>query len=129
MVELEPYCVLVHGCDGEPRSAAAALWRPDTTSQPALALFSTYGKARTYAEAQQLKVAGNMDGAVVQFRELQLVKLLMEAYKQGVTHAVLDPDDSQARSLFEIRDVLRSARQQLTLHSPPSSNASSLDHA
>jgi hypothetical protein len=103
MVDLEPFCIFI---GHSPRSVA--FWQPQATGQPALALFSTAEKAHDYATEQ-----GYAEVAVIQLRELELVKLLVELFSQGISHAALDPDPTSARSLFDLRQVLRAARQQL----------------
>ncbi len=103
MVDLEPYCVFI---GREPRTVA--FWKPQATGQPALALFSTADKAQAYAADQAYAEAD-----VLHLREIELVKLLAELFAQGISHAALDPDHTSARSLFDLRQVLRAARERL----------------
>ena len=103
MVELEPFCVFF----GEnPRSVA--FWQPQATGQPALALFSSDVRAHAYAAAHR-----HANPEVLQLRERELIRLLAELFSRGISHAALDPDQHSARSLFDIRQVLRSARERL----------------
>lgn len=103
MVDLEPYCVFI---GREPRTVA--FWQPQATGQPALAIFSTAEKAHAYAAEQAYA-----DADVLQLREIELVKLLAELFTQGISHAALDPNHNSARSLFDLRQVLRAARERL----------------
>ena len=103
MTELEPFCVFF-----DHAQPPMAMWQPAVTAQPAVALFSTSAKAETYAQQSSAS-----SFRVAQLSERELVRLLAELFAQGVTHAALDPDAASARSLFDLRLVLKSARQRL----------------
>ena len=103
MTELEPFCVFF-----DHAQPPVAMWQPAATAQPALALFSTASKADSYARQHAENTF-----RIAQLSEHELVRLLAELYAQGVTHAALDPDAATARSLFDLRLVLKAARQRL----------------
>ncbi len=96
-----------------------ALWRislppranqlPDAApGELALAIFSSREKAEEYCTANSL-----LGSRVVQFDELQTLRVLLAGYQQGMRFAALDPNSSTAKQLFVLSDVLRAARQKL----------------
>jgi hypothetical protein len=102
--ELEPWLIVL----GDDQHGTLAMWRVSETEQPALALFSSAELAEGYANAHH-------SGAwhVTQPQRTALLRLMIECYQQQVTLAVLDPTQGTARSIFNLRDVLRAARQEL----------------
>ena len=98
-----------------------ALWRiaaengDEETSQggqfqhEALALFSSREHASRYAD-QQL----NRQYRLCQPDRVQLLRILIDSFQQGIEYAVLDPSNDAARQLFSLREVLKAAREQLS---------------
>jgi hypothetical protein len=74
----------------------------------ALALFSSEERARDYATAH-VSAAWQL----IQPPRTPLLQLLINSYRAGIVHAVLDPDGESARTVFQLQDVLRAARYTL----------------
>lgn len=102
--ELSPWIVLL-GQDGAER---VALWQLRDSPTAAIAFFSTEEKAARYAESASL-----VDPQVVQLDSLAVVRLLVDAFKSGHKYAALDASGESVRNLFDVADVLRSARSKL----------------
>ncbi len=106
--ELNPWLILLS--DGD--STSLAMWRiagssteQDTSS---LAIFSDRAQATQYAQQYCSPVA-----QVMQFQELQLIRIMASCYEHGVQYAALNPTNSTTRQLFALREVLSSAKQRL----------------
>jgi hypothetical protein len=102
--ELQPWVVAV----GDAEERSLAMWRLSETEQPALALFSSAGLAEAYAAKH---VASCWQ--VAQPARSALLGVMIECYRQGVRLAVLNPAETSAQRIFNLRDVLRAARQEL----------------
>lgn len=85
-----------------------ALWRLSETDQPALALFTSAAQAERYA-----LVNASAAWSVQQPARSALLRIMIECFRQDVQLAVLDPDQATARRIFNLRDVLRAARDEL----------------
>ncbi|GAB5406466.1 MAG: hypothetical protein Aurels2KO_46970 [Aureliella sp.] len=102
--ELSPW-IAVSNQDGQQQ---VALWQVRDSDQQAIALFSTEDKAKQYAQSVQLATH-----QIVQLDQIAVVRLLVDAHHSGHKFAALDPTEESVRSLFNIADVLRSARDTL----------------
>ncbi len=102
--ELEPWIVIQATNQG----SAPALWQLQSSAEIAVALFSDSQHAQDYAAEHITDVVD-----VVQPSRLDLLKMLIECYRQGVQVAVLDPNATTTSRLFVLRDVLRAARNEL----------------
>lgn len=102
--ELQPWVVVLE--DAQERSLA--MWRLSDTQQPALALFSSAALAESYAAKH---VDSNWQ--VTQPARTALLGLMIECYRQDIQLAVLNPAETSAQRIFNLREVLRAARQEL----------------
>lgn len=114
--ELSPWGIVIEAGKLE---ESLALWRislpplanplpGNALGQLALAIFSSREKAEEYCTANNL-----LRTRLVQFDELQTVRVLLAGYQQGMRYAALDPGSSTAKQLFVLRDVLKAAKQKL----------------
>ena len=103
-MELEPWILIL----GEAPETSVATWSPDGSSSPAIALFSTRVKAEAYAEQHCADVYSS-----VQLQRPELLQVLIDAYRNEMRHAVLDPGASQAGQLFRLEQVLKAAKEEL----------------
>ncbi|HEX4148906.1 MAG TPA: hypothetical protein VHY20_07960 [Pirellulales bacterium] len=99
--EIRPY--LVYRNSG--RQVECALWALDTGGK-ALALFLTADAADRYLDTAGLRPAWKS------FRpgKAELLKILEHCLQVGVAYAVLEPDNDEARRLFDLGQVLAAAR-------------------
>ena len=106
--ELEPWVIVTEAETG----SSLAMWELSESGQAALTLFSSQAFAERYAE--------KLDGqsSVMKPARQALLSIMIECYQQGVTLAVLDPDQATAKKIFQLADVLRAARQELKRPSP-----------
>jgi hypothetical protein len=99
-IELHPQ--LLYRVDGA--SARFATWRLNEGHE-ALALFTTAETAMTYRESQ-----GNSgDWTVYQPMREKLVEILEACRGAGILYAALDPIGGNAKTLFDIPQVLAAA--------------------
>ncbi len=99
--ELQPWLVF----DGCPPEQTVALWKVAELDEPAIVLFSSEAGAIEYSN---LNCSNN--ATVMQLGSVELVKVLLQCVQQGVKFGAVDPTDGTSSQLFELRDVLRSAR-------------------
>ncbi len=85
-----------------------ALWQMRDSEQQAIALFSSEQKARGYAKSTHM-----LAPEIVQLDQIAVVRLLVDAHQSGHKFAALDPTGESVRSVFNVADVLRSARDTL----------------
>jgi hypothetical protein len=99
--EIQPY--LVYRTSG--RQVECALWALETGAK-SLALFLTAEAAGRYLDTAGLRPAWKA------FRpgKPELLKILEHCLQVGVDYAVLEPDNDEARRLFDLREVLAAAR-------------------
>ena len=102
--ELQPWLIVLE----EAGERSLAMWRLSETDQPALALFSTAAHAEKYAEAH-IEQAWQ----ATQPSRTALLSIMIDCYRQQVALAVLNPTTASAQRIFNLRDVLRAARQEL----------------
>ncbi len=103
-MELEPWILIL----GEAPETSLATWSPDGLASPAIALFSTRAKAEHYAERHCPDAFSS-----VQLQRPELLQVLIDAYRNEMRHAVLDPSASQAGQLFQLDQVLKAAKEEL----------------
>ena len=103
--ELQPWIVVLDG----PAEQSLAMWRLAESDQPALALFTTAALAERYALQN-----ANAAWSVQQPARPALLQIMIACFQQRVELAVLDPDQATARRIFNLRDVLRAAREELS---------------
>ncbi len=102
-IDIEPWIVIV----GDERQSLA-MWRMSDNEQPSVALFSSEDKARQYvAESKIAKFA------VIQPQPRALIQLLIDCYTSSIRWAALDPTPERASRVFELRQVLKAARDSL----------------
>lgn len=97
--EIQPWIVAIEGNQ-------LALWQIDQPPAAALALFSDRDKAELYAS--QLATARR---DVIQPSRRELLGLMIKCYQEQIQFAVLDPNTQSASRIFNLRDVLRAARE------------------
>ncbi len=104
MVELEPWVIVT----GKPPETSIATWQVAGGQDCSLAIFSSEANAAAYAE-EYCPPSAN----VLQLSERKLIQLFVTCYEQGTRFAALDPDGTNARQMFVLRDVLAAARAAL----------------
>lgn len=104
--ELQPWLIV----QGQGDARSLAMWRLSDLDQPALALFSDAARAERYATAH---IAIHWE--VSQPARAALLHIMIECFQQQIKLAVLDPDQETARRVFNLRDVLKAARDELGL--------------
>lgn len=99
--EIQPY--LVYRNSG--RQVECALWALDSGPK-SLALFLTAETAGRYLDTAGLRPAWKS------FRppKAELLKILEHCLQVGIEYAVLEPDNDEARRLFDLRQVLAAAQ-------------------
>lgn len=102
--ELQPWVIVL----GQADQQSLAMWRLSETDQPALALFSAAAHAEKYATDHI-----EQSWQVTQPARTTLLSIMIECYRQQVELAVLNPTEASAQRIFNLRDVLRAARQEL----------------
>ncbi len=110
--ELEPWILLTE-LSGVTQPA---FWQVSQGQAASLALFSTAERAQAYAAAL---VCDNF--RVNQPSRVTLISLLVECYKQGIRIAVLDPDASAAKRVFDIQQILKAAKVSFAPRKAPTS--------
>lgn len=103
-MELEPWILIL----GEAPETSIATWSPDDSASPAIALFSTRARADSYAEQHCPDAFSS-----VQLQRPELLQVLIDAYRNEMRHAVLDPSATQAGQLFRLDQVLKAAKEEL----------------
>ncbi len=123
--ELRPWAI-VGGMSTGDRAAAdkanvgnLAVWRiaapadspaAETPSgELALALFTSHETAEEYRVSH-----GSPVDRVMRLDEVQTLQVILAGYQQGIRYAALDPGANSARQIFVLRDVLKSAKQQMS---------------
>ncbi|MFN3191300.1 MAG: hypothetical protein ACE361_12320 [Aureliella sp.] len=106
-MELEPWIVLL----GAGHDAQPALWQISGQSKPAIAFFSSEGSAERY---KSTTIESGQIAEVKHCDRNAMLRLLIECHKQGVELVVLDPDLEVTRKVFQVAEVLRAAREQLS---------------
>ncbi len=86
-----------------------ALWRVQSNDSIAVALFSVRDLAEAYAHANY-----SNQSQIIQPSRIELLRVLVECFRQGVRYAALDPSATQTRRIFELRQVLAAAKEELT---------------
>jgi hypothetical protein len=98
--EIDPYLV----CRVEQGALECALWQMEQ-GERAVALFLTEESAQAYRQAAELA-----DWLAVRPSREALLEVLSACHDRGINFAVLDPDQRQARRVFDLGAVLRAAR-------------------
>ncbi len=95
--EIEPWLVVVDD--------QVAFWQLSEPPAAALALFSDQAQAQAYVHG-----LNNPNCQVRQPSRRELLGLMISCYQQQVAYAVLDPNTTSARRIFQLREVLKAAR-------------------
>lgn len=104
-VTLQPLLLLVEG--------APALWRLDEGTL-ALAVFTDKAVAEQYAA----EFAAQQPWKIASPEPVQAVRAIAECVRQGVIVAALNPAASKASRLFDLKAILRQARDKLRTGEP-----------
>ncbi len=96
--ELQPWVVTIDG-------SQVALWQLSQPAAVALALFSDQAKADAYAHS----LVGRSCN-VIHPSQRELLGLMIQCFQQQIVYAVLDPTETQASRIFQLREVLKAAR-------------------
>ena len=104
-MDLEPWLVLITPDNSS--ETELALWHPENQSSQALAVFSSEERALVYGNDLDVSFR------VTQFKEEALIRVLIACVQREIQYAALDPGSSESRTLFDLREVLRAARDQL----------------
>ena len=98
--EIEPFIVyrLTRG------QVQCAIWKLTDGSQ-ALAVFLTSESAAAYQKAAGL----GKEWTVFRPSKEALLQLLKACHEAGVAYAVLDPDEKQAKRVFDLQQVIQQA--------------------
>jgi hypothetical protein len=97
--EISPY--LLYRVTGE--QIECAIWRLKE-GEKALALFLSEDSAEAYK-----KETLSSDWQVYHPSRTDLLEILNQSTSSGILLAVLDPDDTQAKELFDLREVVKSS--------------------
>ena len=100
--EIEPWLVLVDD--------QVAFWQLSEPPAAALALFSGEVQANAY-----MRGLNSANCQVRQPSRRELLALMISCYQQQVLYAVLDPNAQSARRIFQLRDVLKAARDSFSV--------------
>jgi len=95
----EFYPFIVYLVDGQ--KVEFAMWRL-AEGHDALALFLTEEKATAY----RTSVKPDGEWKVYQPQREALKEMLTECFAAGVRYAVLDPNESEARTVFDLKQVI-----------------------
>ena len=99
--EIQPY--LVYRSSG--RQLECALWAVESGPK-CLALFLTAEAADRYLDNAGLRPVWKS----LRPAKPQLLQIIEHCLHVGISHAVLEPDNDQARRLFDLQQVLDAAR-------------------
>lgn len=97
--ELQPYLL----CHVDPNGMRCATWTLSGGSQ-ALALFLSQDSADRFRLGASLNEVWRSYCP----NRHDLIEILRQSMKSGIAHAVLEPDQARAKSLFDLAAVLRS---------------------
>ena len=100
--EIQPY--LIYRVIGN--TFECALWEIDG-GEKSLALFLTPESATQYLAAAQL----TDDWKTIRPSKPNLLKLLEQSLRAGIRYAVLDPNNEEARRLFDLDMVVAAAKE------------------
>ena len=103
-IELEPWIIV----EDNNAQRSPALWRVQANDSIAVALFSDRDSAEVYATANYSNPC-----QIIHPSRTDLLRVLVECFRQGVRYAALDPGATQTRRIFELRQVLAAAREEL----------------
>lgn len=108
--EIQPWIVLI---EDETGALAPAIWRLSESERPALALFLTQEAAEQYAHKN-----GDSSWSVKHPGQKSLIGVMLTCFQNEVQLAVLNPDGNKAQLIFNLRDILSAARDQVRRGEP-----------
>ena len=108
--EIQPWIVLI---EDESGALAPAIWQLSENERPALALFLTQEAAQRYADKN-----GDSSWSVKHPTQKSLIGVMLACFQKEVQLAVLNPDGNNAQLIFNLRDILSAARDQVRRGEP-----------
>ncbi len=105
--ELQPWIVVWTSDETAGTSeGSVAVWKMQHNDQAALAFFSTEEHANRYG------IQVSQDYSTARPSRTQLLQLMIDSFRSGILYAVLDPSPLGARQVFDLRQVLKAARDE-----------------